>query len=200
MLGLVVVLLFGGWLGPFVKKLFFSTASKFCIFSDALASLKIMFKIKSVFQSCFQDFKITEYKRVLLNVTECYRVLRSVTECYRVLQSVTEYYRVLQSITNYYRVLRVLQCFSSASTWTNFWACLIWFSVETRRDPCSMLVEIECTAVLKSCLQKTQCTAISGSPPRNITTQVTSSSPLQPCPSFLPLLVTIYVHRLHIFG
>ena len=37
-------------------------------------------------------------------------------------------------------------------------------------------------------------------PPRNITTQVTSSSPLQPCPSFLPLLVTIYVHRLHIFG
>ena len=74
MLGLVVVLLLGGRLGPFVKKLFFSTASKFCIFSDALASLKIMFKIKSVFQSCFQDFKITEYKRVLQSIIECYRV------------------------------------------------------------------------------------------------------------------------------
>ena len=40
---------------------------------------------------------------------------------------------------------------------------VIWFSVENRRDPCSLLVEIECTAALKSCLQKTQCTAISGS-------------------------------------
>ena len=47
-------------------------------------------------------------------------MLPFVTECFRVLQSVTEYYRVLQSITEYYRVL---QSVSSASTWTNFWAC-----------------------------------------------------------------------------
>ena len=53
---------------------------------------------------------VTEYNRMLQSVTECYRVLQNVTECYRVLQSVTECYRVLQSI-------------SSASTWTNFWAC-----------------------------------------------------------------------------
>ena len=36
------------------------------------------------------------------------------------LQNVTEFYRVLQSVTEYYRVL---QSISSASTWTNFWAC-----------------------------------------------------------------------------
>ena len=39
-------------------------------------------------------------------------MLQSVTECYRVLQSVRDYYRVLQSI-------------SSASTWSNFWACFL---------------------------------------------------------------------------
>ena len=37
-------------------------------------------------------------------------MLQSVEECYRVSQGVTECYRVLESI-------------SSASTWTNFWAC-----------------------------------------------------------------------------
>ena len=37
-------------------------------------------------------------------------MLEGVTECYRVLQSITECYRVLQGV-------------SSASTWTNFWAC-----------------------------------------------------------------------------
>ena len=36
------------------------------------------------------------------------------------LQSVTVYYKVLQSNTKYYRIL---QSVSSASTWTNFWAC-----------------------------------------------------------------------------
>ena len=51
--------------------------------------------------------------RVLLSVARCYRVLHSVTQCYRVEQSITEYYRVLQNI-------------SSASTWTNFWACSQW--------------------------------------------------------------------------
>ena len=77
---------------------------------------------------------VTECYEVLQSVTECYRVLQSVTVCYRVLQSVTEYYRVLQSITNYYRVLRVLQCFSSASTWTNFWACFCCFDVERKKN------------------------------------------------------------------
>ena len=43
-------------------------------------------------------------------ITQYNRVLLSVTECYRILQSITEYYRILQGI-------------SSASTWTNFWAC-----------------------------------------------------------------------------
>ena len=47
-------------------------------------------------------------------------MLQSFTECYRVLQSITEYNRVLQNITEYYTVL---QSISSASTWTNFWAC-----------------------------------------------------------------------------
>ena len=40
------------------------------------------------------------------------RVLQGVIECHRVLEGVTEFYRVLQSI-------------SSASTWTNFWACFL---------------------------------------------------------------------------
>ena len=63
---------------------------------------------------------VTEFYKVLQSVTEYYRVLQSITECYRVLQSITECYRVLQSITEYNRVL---QSISSASTWTNFWAC-----------------------------------------------------------------------------
>ena len=44
---------------------------------------------------------------VLLSVTECHRVLQSVAVCYRVLQRKTAYYKDK----------------SSASTWTNFWAC-----------------------------------------------------------------------------
>ena len=86
-------------------------------FLDALASLKTMLDIKWLRNSCFQDFKITEYYIVLQSVTECSRVLQSVTVCYRVLQSVTDCYRVFQSITKYYNYK------SSASTWTNFWAC-----------------------------------------------------------------------------
>ena len=66
--------------------------------------------------SRFQDY------RVLESIAQCYRILQSITECYRVLQSVTECYRVLESITEYYRVLQTI---SSASTWTNFWACFI---------------------------------------------------------------------------
>ena len=62
-----------------------------------------------------------ECYRVSQSVTECYRVLQNFTECYKALQSVTECYRVLQSVTECYRVL---QSISSASTWTNFWACL----------------------------------------------------------------------------
>ena len=42
------------------------------------------------------------------------------------LQSVTVYYKVLQSITEY---SRLLQSISSASTWTNFWACFLRHSV-----------------------------------------------------------------------
>ena len=57
---------------------------------------------------------------MLQSATEYYRVPQSITEYYRVLQSVTEYYRVLQSIAECYRVLKSI---SSASTWTNFWAC-----------------------------------------------------------------------------
>ena len=56
---------------------------------------------------------------MLQSVTEYNRVLQSITEYYGVLQSITEYYRVLQSITKYYKDK------SSASTMTNFWACLI---------------------------------------------------------------------------
>ena len=68
-------------------------------FLNALASLKTMFKIKSFSYSCFQDFKISEYKRVLQSVTEYYRVLQSITEYCTVLQSVTMCYRVIQSFT-----------------------------------------------------------------------------------------------------
>ena len=55
--------------------------TQLCLFLDALAYLKTMFKIQSFSKSCFQDFKITEYYRVLQSVTECYRVLQSVAEC-----------------------------------------------------------------------------------------------------------------------
>ena len=88
------------------------------IFLDALASLETMFKIQLLMFSRLLDFKsITEYYRVLQSITQYYRVLQSITEYYRVLQSITEYYRVLQSIAEYYKDK------SSASTWTNFWAC-----------------------------------------------------------------------------
>ena len=65
---------------------------------------------------------------MLQSVTaECYRVSQGITECFtechRVLESITEYYRVLESITEYYK--------SSASTWTNFWACLNDSALET---------------------------------------------------------------------
>ena len=58
------------------------------LFLDALASLKTKFKIQSLSDSCFQDYKIS---RVLQSITEYNRV--------RVLQSIAEYYRALQSIT-----------------------------------------------------------------------------------------------------
>ena len=64
----------------------------FKLFLDALASLKTMFKIKSLSDSCFQDYKIS---RVLQSITEYYLVLHSVAECYRVSKRITEYYRVL---------------------------------------------------------------------------------------------------------
>ena len=48
-------------------------------FLDALASLKIMFKIKWFSNSCFQDFD-KDKNRVLLCITECYSVLQSVKE------------------------------------------------------------------------------------------------------------------------
>ena len=35
--------------------------TQLCLFLDALAYLKTMFKIQSFSKSCFQDFKITEY-------------------------------------------------------------------------------------------------------------------------------------------
>ena len=46
-------------------------------------------------------------------------MLQSVTEYNGALQSIREYYKVLQSITKYYKDK------SSASTWTNFWACFL---------------------------------------------------------------------------
>ena len=75
-------------------------------FLDALASLKTMFKIKSLIH-VFRISRlksIREYYRVLQSIIEYYRVLQGVTECYRVLQRITEYYRVLQSVTKYHRV------------------------------------------------------------------------------------------------
>ena len=50
-------------------------------------------------------------------MTEYERLLQSSREYNRVIHSITEYCRVLQSITKYYQEK------SSASTWTNFWAC-----------------------------------------------------------------------------
>ena len=75
-----------------------------------------MLDIKSV----INVFKISR----LQSIRECCRVIQSITECYKVLQSVAECYRVLQSVTKCYRVLQsVTEYKSSASTWTNFWAC-----------------------------------------------------------------------------
>ena len=56
---------------------------------------------------------------MLQTITEYCIVLQSVADYCRVLQSITEYCRVLQIITKYYKDT------SSASTWTNFWACFI---------------------------------------------------------------------------
>ena len=64
---------------------------------------------------------------MLKSTTECNRMSQSVTEYYRVLQSITEYYTVLQIVTECYRVLQGLQSISSASTWTNFWTCFLFF-------------------------------------------------------------------------
>ena len=71
------------YVGKVTKVLYF-------LFLDALASLKTMFKIKSV----IHNFKVMIFQ-------EYYRVLKSISESYRVLQNNTEYYRVLQSITEY---------------------------------------------------------------------------------------------------
>ena len=76
---------------------------------------------------------VEECYRVLQGVTECYGALPSFTECYRVLQSITKYYRELQSITENYRVLQSIRKYykdqSRASTWTNFWACFLYFVI-----------------------------------------------------------------------
>ena len=97
------------------------------VFLDAL--LQSVTRCYRVLQS------IAEYCRVLQSARECYRVFQSVTECYWVLQSVTECYKVLQSATECYRVL---QSISSASTWTNFWACFLrnwkWYFAKLGRD------------------------------------------------------------------
>ena len=50
------------------------------LFLDALASLKTMFKIKSVID-VFKILLPTEYYRVLQSITEYYRILQSGTEC-----------------------------------------------------------------------------------------------------------------------
>ena len=47
--------------------------------------------------------------------------------CYRVLQSITEYYTEWQIVTECWRVLQGLQSICSASTWTNFWTCFLFF-------------------------------------------------------------------------
>ena len=77
-------------LANFLDSDSFSAICSYPAFLDAQASLKTMFKIKSLMFSRLQDFK---------SFTGCYRVLQSLTECNRVMQSVTECYRVLQSIT-----------------------------------------------------------------------------------------------------
>ena len=82
-------------------------------FLDALASLKTMFKIKSVINVFKRVQSIREYCRAVQSITECYRVLQSITACYRVLQSAKECYRVLQSVTECYRVLQsITECYT----------------------------------------------------------------------------------------
>ena len=74
-------------------------------------------RLKTVFldqKSLFLDAHLKWL--MIMSIAECYRVLQSVTDCYRVLQSVTECYSVRECY-------RMLQSISSASTWTNFWAC-----------------------------------------------------------------------------
>ena len=69
---------------------------------------------------------VAEYYRVLQSIAEYCIVLQIIAEYCRVLQSIEDYCRVLQSVIECCRVLqcyRVLQSISSASTWTNFWAC-----------------------------------------------------------------------------
>ena len=85
--------------------------------------LESVTKCYRLLQSATVLQSIAEYCRVLQSITECYRELQSIAECYRVLENVAERYRVLQSVTEYYRIL---QSISSASTWTNFWACSYW--------------------------------------------------------------------------
>ena len=85
------------YVGKVTKVLYF-------LFLDALASLKTMFKIKSVIHN-FKVMIFQEYYRVLKSISESYRVLQNNTEYYRVLQSITEYYSELERITEYYRVL-----------------------------------------------------------------------------------------------
>ena len=81
------------YVGKVTKVLYF-------LFLDALASLKTMFKIKSVIHN-FKVMIFQEYYRVLKSISESYRVLQNNTEYYRVLQSITECYRVLEIVTGY---------------------------------------------------------------------------------------------------
>ena len=97
-----------------------------------LQSMTECYRVLQRVTECYRVLQsITEYNGALQSFTQNYRVLQSITECYRVLQSITEYYRVLQSITEYYRALEIITNYykdkSSASTWTNFWACFINF-------------------------------------------------------------------------
>ena len=90
-----------------------------------------------------------EWYRVLQSDTECYRELKGVTECYRVLQSVTKYCKVLQSTTECYRVL---QSISSASTWTNFWACFFYLLFSKKNQPemiCSLVRSFSVPLIFK---------------------------------------------------
>ena len=105
--------------------------------------------LQSVTEYCRVLQRVTEYYRVLQNVTECYKVVKGVTECYRVLQSVTEYCRVLQSTTECYRVL---QSISSASTWTNFWACFFYLLFSKKNQPemiCSLVRSFSVPLIFK---------------------------------------------------